>query len=107
MKVLLLGFDALDRLLLEKLSDYLPNIAKMKKDGVFLPVLSTFPPDSDTAWATIYTALNPAEHGVVDFVDPLDKSMKIQHTEKDNTNIKNRTFWDIAGKNGKKICEGR
>lgn len=103
-KVLFIGLDSVDSNLLTEFEEYLPNLTNLKKGCPHIDIESVFPPDSDTAWATIYTALNPAEHGVVDFVDPLDKSMKIQHTEKDNTNIKHRTFWDIAGKNGKKVC---
>ena len=103
-KVLFIGVDSMDSNLLTEFKDYLPNLVKLKNNSPKINIESVFPPDSDTAWATIYTALNPAEHGVVDFVDPLDKSMKIQHVEKDNSNIKYKTFWDIAGNHGKKVC---
>ena len=77
MKVLLLGIDALDRLLIEKFASSLPNLTRLRESEVNLNVHSTFPPDSDTAWATIATGLNPAQHGVVRFVDPLEKSYQI------------------------------
>jgi predicted AlkP superfamily phosphohydrolase/phosphomutase len=104
MKVLFIGLDSVDKNLLTRFEVHLPNLTKLKKLGQNIKIESVFPPDSDTAWATIYTSLNPAEHGIVDFVDPLDKSMKIQYVEKDNTAIKFKTFWDIAGKHGKKVC---
>jgi predicted AlkP superfamily phosphohydrolase/phosphomutase len=104
MKVLFIGLDSVDINLLAKFEEYLPNLTKLKKTGQNVKIESVFPPDSDTAWATIYTSLNPAEHGIIEFVDPLEKSMKIQHVEKDNTPIKFKTFWDIAGNCGKKVC---
>ena len=69
MKVLVLGIDALDCELLMKFADELPNITQLRNKAKQLKVLSTFPPDSDTAWATIATGLNPAQHGIVRFVD--------------------------------------
>jgi predicted AlkP superfamily phosphohydrolase/phosphomutase len=103
-KVLFIGLDSVDSNLLSQFEEFLPNLTRIKKASPQINLQSVFPPDSDTAWATICTGLNPAQHGIFDFVDPLDKSMKIQHVEKDNSNIKYKTFWDIAGKNGKKVC---
>jgi predicted AlkP superfamily phosphohydrolase/phosphomutase len=77
MKVLILGIDALDRELLDRFATQLPNFARLRKVAQTLDVISTFPPDSDTAWATIMTGLNPAQHGIVKFVDPLEKSYRI------------------------------
>lgn len=100
MKVLLLGIDALDSLLIDRFIDHLPNLSRLIDEGIRLPVRSTFPPDSDTAWATIYTGMNPAEHGVVRFIDPLEKSYQIQNVQVDNSTIRGRTFWEILGKAG-------
>ncbi len=100
MKVLLLGIDALDHLILEELADDLPNFTTLRRNGTDLKVKSTFPPDSDTAWATISTGLNPAQHGVVRFVDPLEKSYQILNIGSSNEALKGKTFWDIIGQAG-------
>lgn len=94
MKVLFLGIDALDRLLLEKFHDHLPNLSKLENAGRSLIISSTFPPDSDTAWATISTGLNPAQHGIVRFVDPLEKTYLLQNVPIDSTILRRE---DILG----------
>ena len=55
MKVLVLGIDALDSALLEVFAADLPNLTALRAGGTSLKLRSTFPPDSDTAWATIAT----------------------------------------------------
>jgi predicted AlkP superfamily phosphohydrolase/phosphomutase len=102
MKVLVLGIDALDRVLLDKLQARLPNLTKLKKSSTELIVKSTFPPDSDTAWATISTGLNPAQHGIVRFVDPLEKSYQILNQSSRNSILQGKTFWELVGRKGYK-----
>ena len=102
MKVLVLGIDALDCELLQKFADDLPNISHLRTQAKQLKVLSTFPPDSDTAWATIATGLNPAQHGIVRFVDPLEKSYQIINQSIDNKILHGKTFWEIAARHGYK-----
>lgn len=104
MKILFLGIDALDSGLLDAFAPQLPNFARLRRQGKFLSVVSTFPPDSDTAWATISTGMNPAEHGIVKFVDPLEKSYRIMNKEDSNEILHGRTFWDILGTHGFKTC---
>jgi predicted AlkP superfamily phosphohydrolase/phosphomutase len=103
-KVMVIGIDSMDSLLLSKFEKDLPNFRKLKENSPDIRMKSVFPPDSDTAWASIYTGLNPAKHGVVHFVDPLEKSFALQTQEIDNSTIKGNTFWDFAGKHNKKVC---
>jgi predicted AlkP superfamily phosphohydrolase/phosphomutase len=102
-KVLVIGIDSMDSELLSKYIDDLTNFKKLKETTPSVKMESVFPPDSDTAWATIYTGLNPAEHGVVGFVDPLQKSVEIQTKESEADLIRNNTFWDQASASGKKV----
>jgi predicted AlkP superfamily phosphohydrolase/phosphomutase len=100
----MIGIDSMDRELIDRYIDYLPNFRKLLDTSPRLNLTSVFPPDSDTAWASIYTGLNPAKHGIVLFVDPLEKA-SIQETDYlDISTIKGKTFWDIAGRHGKKVC---
>ena len=96
MKVLIIGIDALDSIVLDQLGDQLPNFKKLRESYGFFRVISTFPPDSDTAWATIVTGMNPAEHGIVKFIDPLEKSYQLLNKRADNRVLAGKTFWDVA-----------
>lgn len=101
-KVLFLGIDALDSEILEALAEELPTFTRLRREAQQLKVISTFPPDSDTAWATISTGLNPAQHGIVHFVDPLEKVDRIQNKGVDNTVLQGKTFWEKVSKAGYK-----
>lgn len=103
-KVLIIGIDSLDTDLVSKFEDELPNFKRLKEQNLNISFQSVFPPDSETAWTSIYTGLNPAKHGIVHFVDPLDKVDATVCQEIDNTSFIGKTFWDIAGKAGKKVC---
>jgi len=77
---------------------------RMRTDGSFRRLESVFPPDSDTAWTSIFTGLNPAEHGVVKFVDPLEKSIGYTTQTDSNDAVKGKCIWDHLSENGKKVC---
>ena len=99
-RVLILGIDALDCELIREFAAELPNISRLRQRAVQLKVRSTFPPDSDTAWATIMTGLNPAHHGIVRFIDPLEKTYQIHNQAVDNEILHGKTFWDVAESSG-------
>ena len=103
-RIIMLGIDGMDSELLDKFNEQLPTIEKIKEKSPKIDSKSVFPPDSETAWASIYTGLNPARHGVLHFLDPLEKSMIFQTKDSDSTHVRGKTFWDIAGKYGKKVC---
>lgn len=46
----------------------LPNLARLRSTGTFARLATTTPPQSPTAWSTFITGLDPAEHGIFDFV---------------------------------------
>lgn len=103
-RVIILGIDGMDKELIEMFRKELSTISKLKRLSPIKYSESVFPPDSETAWATIYTGLNPAKHGIVLFLDPLEKSIEHQTKDPDNTSIRGKTFWDIAGMHDKKVC---
>lgn len=61
---------------------------------------SVIPADSIPSWTTIYTGLNPAEHGVLESIDYLDFKNK---QKGDYSIIQGHSFWDLLGKKGKKV----
>jgi hypothetical protein len=46
----------------------LPNLRRLCAQGTFSTLATTTPPQSPVAWATFSTGLDPAQHGVFDFV---------------------------------------
>lgn len=103
-KLIIIGIDSMDRELIGNFLEDLPTFKKIIENSPNIKSTSVFPPDSDTAWASIYTGLNPAKHGMVTFVDPLEKA-SIQETDYLNSySLQGKTFWDIAGKHGKRVC---
>jgi len=69
-KVLVVGFDGMDPLLLQKFRDegVMPNFDKFVADGGEMKPLGTStPPQSPVAWSNFITGLNPGGHGIFDF----------------------------------------
>lgn len=69
-RVIVLGFDGLDYELTRSLVEAgkLPNFARLAKSGRFSPLQTTTPPQSPVAWSSFTTGLDPAAHGIFDFV---------------------------------------
>lgn len=103
-RVLVIGIDSMDCELVRRFQSDLPNLRDIEANSPNIRLKSVFPPDSDTAWASIYTGKNPARHGVLTFIDPLEKAIDIQTMEGDVTHIIGKTFWDYAGHFGLRSC---
>lgn len=103
-RLLIIGIDALDSRQIFKYRDALPTLSQLTRTSPKVHLHSVVPPDSDTAWASIYTGLNPAKHGVVHFLDPLEKSAQNTLTDAANDTLRGRTFWDIASRHEKRVC---
>ena len=102
-KVLMIGIDSLDPNLLLKFKDVLPNFNELMDKSPAFKSSSIFPPDTIPAWTTIFTGLNPARHGLVYTYDVF--GMDKENISKVDTSVfKDKTFWDFASKNGKKVC---
>lgn len=103
-RLVIIGIDSMDKDLVTRYADVMPNLSRISASGLSVPTVSTIPPDSVTAWATIYTGMNPAEHGMVSFADPLEKVSEIVLKEVDNRALVGNTFWDDASRRGKRVC---
>lgn len=102
MQVLLIGIDGLDSNLLSKWEAELPNFKMLKEKGISFKMTPVYPIDSVPIWASIYTGLTPATHGIIQYMDYFKKK---GHEEEINlSQLRGRTFWDIAGKFNKKVC---
>ena len=69
-KVVVLGIDALDTRLTEQWMDAgdLPNFDKLRQQGHYSPLQTSYPPMSPAAWSTMTTGLNPGKTGIVGFL---------------------------------------
>ncbi len=69
-KVLVLGLDGLDARLVERglAEGKLPHLSRLRERGGYSRLLSSVPPQSPTAWASVITGTNPGKHGIFDFI---------------------------------------
>lgn len=63
-KIIVIGVDGMDPGFVEKHWADLPNLKRLS----FSRLATTTPPQSPVAWSTFITGLDPAEHGIFDFV---------------------------------------
>jgi len=69
-RVILLGMDGLDPVVLEKLMDsgQLPAFSHLRQSGAYRRLATVNPPQSPVVWSTIATGCNPGRHGIFDFI---------------------------------------
>lgn len=74
-KIIFLGLDGLDPRLTERFMSEgkLPNLERLKEQGAYYRLRTTFPSISPVAWSTFATGVNPAKHNIFDF---LNRSLK-------------------------------
>ena len=108
-RVVFLGLDGLDPRLTERFMSEgrLPNLSRLKEQGSFHRLRTTFPSLSPVAWSTFATGVNPARHNIFDF---LNRSLASYVPELSSTKVrtprgraafemrrKSQTFWKILG----------
>jgi len=106
-KIVFLGFDGLDPKVTERLMDEgkLPNFVRLKEQGGYRRLRTTFPALSPVAWSTFATGVNPAKHNIFDFLTrdlrtyaPELSSAKVTRTSVEMRR-KSEPFWKILGRN--------
>jgi predicted AlkP superfamily phosphohydrolase/phosphomutase len=74
-RVVVVGLDGFDPKIVEPLlaDGSLPNLARLRAQGGYAPLRTTYPAQTPVAWSTFATGANPGRHGIFDFVrrDPL------------------------------------
>lgn len=103
MQILVVGIDSLDPHLLERFAPDLPNLTRLRRQSPPVKLRSIFPPDSIPAWISIFTGLNPAEHGLV-YVFDVFQSQWQDILGMDIGVFQGKTFWDRTGAAGKRVC---
>lgn len=69
-KIIIIGLDGFEPKIAEPLlaAGELPNLARVRREGGYARVRTTYPAQTPVAWATFATGTNPGGHGVFDFV---------------------------------------
>jgi predicted AlkP superfamily phosphohydrolase/phosphomutase len=69
-RVVIVGLDGLEPTLTERFMEagLLPNLAKLREQGCYLRLGSTWPPISPVAWSSFSTGTNPGKHNIFDFI---------------------------------------
>ncbi|MGI6483714.1 MAG: alkaline phosphatase family protein [Methanobacterium sp.] len=101
-KLVVIGIDGFDPILVEKWKDKLPNLSQLREKGDQIKYESIFPYDSVPLWASIYTGVTPAEHGILG--SPINFLEKDYSSDINVDFVRGKTFWDYSSSNGKKVC---
>ena len=69
-RAVILGFDGMDPELTERFiaEGRLPNLARLRAQGSFRKLRTTYPAISPVAWSTFMTGVNPGKHNIYDFL---------------------------------------
>lgn len=96
-KVLCLGLDGMDPILLQQGLDEgaLPNFARVLiSGGHFSSCGTTVPPQSPVAWSSFITGQDPGGHGIVDFIHR-DPTSLVPHLSLSEAKLPDR-FWKLG-----------
>lgn len=99
-KLIILGIDGMDWDVIVRYKDMLPNVCGLMQKNSYPHLRSVFPADTTPAWSTIYTGLDPSEHGIINFVNVGAKQNAYKPLTFDDSAFKGRTFWDALNKQG-------
>ncbi|WP_052891059.1 alkaline phosphatase family protein [Thermogemmatispora carboxidivorans] len=103
-QVVILGFDGLDADLLRVYGPALPHLRRLMLESPFLELTSCIPPDTVPAWGSLYTGLNPANHGLLSLPISGLTALVDHETGEPPALTCGTTFWDLASASGKRIC---
>lgn len=69
-RAVVIGFDGMDPELADRFmaEGRLPNLSRLRSQGTFRPLQTTFPAISPVAWSTFQTGVNPGKHNIYDFL---------------------------------------
>lgn len=102
MKIFLIALDGASPDLIDRWTEKgkLPNLAKIKEDGLSGPLESTFPPLTGPAWSSFQTGVNPGKHGVFNWLDLKDS---YRGEVVNYASISGSTIWDLVSSNGGRV----
>ena len=123
-RVVVLGLDGLEPTLTEEFmqAGRLPNLAKLRDEGVYTRLGTTCPPLSPVAWSSFSTGTNPGKHNIYDFISrnpatyrPTQSSVHVRDSRRKltlgpyviplsrpeiNGLRRSKPFWNVLGEHG-------
>lgn len=103
-KIVMLGISGLDADLLRVYGPSLPGIRRLMLESPFLECRSSFPPQPASAWSSVYTGLNPANHGITGILSSDESANGCSQQPSRQKLSRSETFWDVARRAGKRVC---
>jgi predicted AlkP superfamily phosphohydrolase/phosphomutase len=96
-KLIFLGLDGFDPVLAERFMDEgkLPNLSRLRAEGGYRRLRTTFPALSPVAWSTFATGVNPAKHNIFDF---LNRDLKSYIPELSSSRVRGPERWLRIGR---------
>jgi predicted AlkP superfamily phosphohydrolase/phosphomutase len=69
-RVVILGLDGLEPTLVDQFLEAgrLPNLDRLRREGCYVRLGTTWPPLSPVAWSSFSTGSNPGKHNIFDFI---------------------------------------
>ena len=100
---LLIGLDGMDPGLVEPWMSqgHLPNLARLRDKGTYLPLSSTVPPATFPAWTSCVTWVNPGRHGIFDFTEMVSGKYALHFAN--STYRKAPAIWNILSEVDKRV----
>ncbi len=101
-RLLVLGLDAADPMLIEKWCDegILPTFRLLRKEGLWIPLRHHEPMPSAAVWPTIYTGTHPGHHGIYNGLQLKSGQQTVALVKPSDCNKK--PFWSTLDGNGKR-----
>ena len=95
-KLIFLGLDGLEPDLVERLlaEGKLPNLAKLRAQGRYSRLRTTYPALSPVAWSTFATGTNPGKHNLFDF---LNRNLRTYRPELSSSRVRQPSrVWKVG-----------
>ena len=101
-RVFVLGFDGTPHSYLkaETSAGRLPNLAALFEDGASVPMRSSLPSVSGTAWMSVFTGRDPGGHGIFGFMDCKPDSHDFYFPNFDH--VRAPSLWELLAGVGKR-----
>jgi predicted AlkP superfamily phosphohydrolase/phosphomutase len=105
-KAIFLGFDGLDPGVTERLMEEgkLPHFSRLRAQGGYRRLRTTFPALSPVAWSTFATGVNPGKHNIFDFLNhdlrTYAPELSSARVRRDSVELRRKSepFWKILGR---------
>ena len=99
-RVLVVGWDGATWDVLDRLMErgLMPNLERLRSEGVWGTLTSTYPPITGPSWFSMATGMNPGKTGVYDFLTRTTSDYLLHPIS--SSFIRGKAYWDILSRRG-------